>query len=196
MNTQQIVKQDKINSAIIVATLEKKQQKTFKALSNFTGIRSQEDFDLAATLVGELKEAVKVAKEEQRKITDPLTEALQAVRDHFNPFYHKVTEAETQIKLLMSVYIEENKKKIRALEDDVATGKIVNISTFVKKVAKLSIENNAATIRKVWKASIQDESKIPRKFLQPNVTMIVEHLKKGGAPIPGVVWEQVDSIAI
>jgi hypothetical protein len=196
MTTQQIAKQEKIKSEVIVATLEKKHAKTFKALSTVSAIRNQEEFDYAAECVRVLKDAAKLAKVEERKITDPLTEALDATRDLFRPFYSKVNDAETTIKLLMSVYMEENKKKIELLEEKVANGEIKNISTFVNKVAKLTIENNAASIRKVWKAQITNEKLIPRQFLVPNVQAIVEHLKKGGAPIPGVEWKQVESIAI
>ena len=188
--------QEKVNAQVIVETLGKKTSKTFKELSTLRAIRSQEEFDRAGELIKVLKTVAKVAKEEQRKITDPLTQALDAVREHFRPFYERVSEAEQQVKTIMTFYLTENKTKIAELEEKVSTGEISNISTFVRKVAKLTTENNSATIRKVWKASIIDEAKIPRKFLQPNVGLIVEHLKKGGAPIPGVVWEQVDSIAI
>jgi len=196
MNTQQIAKQEKIKSEIIVSNLEKKHAKTFKALTTVKAIRNQEEFDYAAECVRVLKDAAKIAKVEERKITDPLTDALDATRDLFRPFYSKVNEAETTIKLLMSVYMEDNKKKIELLEEKVANGEIKNISTFVKKVGALTIENNAATVRKVWKAIIANEKVIPRQFLMPDTAKIVAHLKAGGAPIPGVEWKQVESIAI
>jgi len=112
MTTQQLTKQDKVKTAIIVANLEKKHAKIFKSLATVDAIRNQEDFDFAAERVRQLKEGAKIAKAEERKITDPLTEALDATRDLFRPFYAKVNEAETSIKLLMSVYMEDNKKKI------------------------------------------------------------------------------------
>jgi hypothetical protein len=196
MNTQQVIKQDKVKTEIIVANLEKKHSKTFKALATVKAIRNQEEFDYAAECVSVLKDAAKIAKVEERKITDPLTDALDATRDLFRPFYSKVNEAETTIKLLMSVYMEDNKKKIAILEEKVANGEIKNISTFVKKVGALTIENNAASIRKVWKAILTNEKVIPRQFLMPDTAKIVAHLKAGGAPIPGVEWKQVESIAI
>ena len=108
---------NKVNVQIVVQSLSKKAEKVFKALSNVKAIRSQEDFDVAGIAVKELKNYAKIAKEEELKITKPLTEALEATRIHFRPFFNRVNEAELAIKELMSTYLLSNKKKIELLED-------------------------------------------------------------------------------
>jgi hypothetical protein len=185
-----------INSQVVVESLGKQTDKTFRELSTIKSIRTQEEFNRAAELVKSLKVIATQAKDEQRKITDPIKKALEVIAEHFKPFYNKVEEVEIQIKKSMAVYLEHNKSKLLKLEEDVASGKIKDIGKYVDKAARLTVESDSATVRKVWKAEIQDVQKIPRKFLVPNTQLIVEHLRKGGAPIPGVEWKQVDSIAI
>jgi len=189
-------KKARINSQVVVESLGKQTDKTFRELSTIKSIRSQEDFTRAAELVKSLKVIAEAAKDEQRKITNPLKDALEAVNAHFQPFFKKVDNIEAIIKVEMKIFLDKNKTKLLQLEEDVASGKIKDIGKYVDKAARLTVESDSATVRKVWKAEIQDEKKIPRKFLVPNTQLIVEHLRRGGAPIPGVEWKQVDSIAI
>jgi len=185
----------KVTSQVIIESIGRKTDKTFRELSTIK-IKSMDDFNRAAVLVKQLKEVKKVAKEKEDSITDPLQQALDAVTELFHPFYKKVDRVELETKEDMKHFLESNKKKVLKLEERVASGKIKNIGTYVRKAEELAIDSEDASVRKVWKAEIQDEKKIPRKFLVPNTQLIVEHLRKGGAPIPGVEWKQVDSIAI
>lgn len=188
-------KESQVSAQVVIESISKKTDKTFRELSTIK-IKNNDDFNRAAVLVKQLKEAKAIAKTKEDTITDPLQQAMDAVNELFRPFYKKVDNIELEIKDSMKAFLESNKTKLLKLENAVAEGTIKNISTYARKAASLTVESEDASIRKVWKAEIQDEKKIPRKFLVPNTQLIVEHLRKGGAPIPGVEWKQVDSIAI
>lgn len=188
-------KESQVSAQVVIESISKKTDKTFRELSTIK-IKNNDDFNRAAVLVKQLKEAKAIAKTKEDTITDPLQQAMDAVNELFRPFYKKVDNIELEIKDSMKAFLESNKTKLLKLENAVAEGTIKNISTYARKAASLTVESEDASIRKVWKAEIQDVQKIPRKFLVPNTQLIVEHLRKGGAPIPGVEWKQVDSIAI
>lgn len=189
-------KDQRVSAQVVIESIGRQTDKTFRALSTIKSIHSNEEYDRAALMVKTLKDYVKVAEESHKKISNPLKEALYEVDEHFKPFYIRVEEEQERIKKAMTAFRASVKKKLLKLEQDVESGKIKNISTYVKKAAELSIESEFASARSNWRAEIVDEKKIPRVFLMPDARKITEHLRKGGAPIPGVEWKQVESIAI
>ncbi len=191
-----VVSKKPINTQIVIESIGPKTSRALKKLAAINKIKTHDQYNEAARLVKSLKEAAKSAKVEQSKITDPLELALENVNKHFDPFFQKVKLMDASIKVLMKEFLIENKKKLKQLEQDVETGKIKNISSYVEKAAALTIDSEDSSVRNTWKAFIDDENKIPRKFLVPNVSMITKHLREGGKPIPGVRWEQEESISI
>ncbi len=58
-------------------------------------------------------------------------------------------------------------------------------------------ENGAsASVRKTWKATVVDPFEIPREYLSVNEKAINAAVKRGVRQIPGVVIEQVESLAV
>lgn len=184
---------DAINTQVVIESIGKDTDKSFRKLQKIKKIKDQEEYNLVATQVKSLKTFKKLAKAEERKLLDPIE---KWVEKHFSPFYKKVDQIEKEMKALMDSFRANNKSKLLLLEEKVKTGKIKNISTYVAKAAELSIESEDSSVRRRWVATIEDESKIPRKFLAPNAAAINAHLREGGKPIPGVKWEQVETTAI
>lgn len=196
MKTKTIKKTEQINTAVVVASLQKQAQPLVKHLSTIATINTKQEFELAAEKIKSLKNLAQLADTEEKKISAPLNDALKATREHFKPFKNLVGEWEQKIKLLMSVFVEGQKKKLAKVEEDFSTGKIKKLSTAQNKMEAIVPENtDSVQVRKVWTMRIVDEKKIPREFLVPNEAAIKAALKNG-SKVPGCVWEQTESICI
>lgn len=189
-------KSEQTNTMVVVASLQKQAQPFIKQLGGIATINSKAEFKEAAEKIKKLKILAQSAEVEEKKITQPLNDALKATREHFRPFKNLVGEWEQKIKLLMSVFVEKQKKVAAKVEDDFANGKIKKLSTAQNKMAAVTPENtDSVQVRKVWQLRIVDENKIPREFMVPNESAIKAAFKNG-SKVPGCVWEQVESIAI
>lgn len=182
-----------LNTQIVIESIGKDTDKTFRSLARIKKIKSNEEYNMVASQVKALKNFKKAAKSEEQKLIGPIERWIEK---HFSPFYKKVDATEKEMKALMDDFRASNKDKLLKLEEAVSSGKIKNISVYVAKAAELSIESEDSSVRRRWVATIVDENKIPRKFLQPNASAINAHLREGGKPIPGVKWEQVESTSI
>jgi len=183
-----------MNTQIVVKALEKQASPITRKVTSLV-INSQESFDQAGEMIKTLKEIDRKAVEEEKKITDPLTQALQAAKTHFKPFHDhvKLIEADTKAKMLTYVKTMEQ-KQLKAL-DDFDKGKIKKISTLTSKQEALQVVSSSAQTRQVWSMEVVDASIIPREYLMPDEAKIKEALK-AGKKVKGCEWKQVKTIAI
>jgi hypothetical protein len=182
------------STAIVVASLEKKAQPAFNKLKKIEKIATQDEFEEAALQVKAIKELAKEAEAKENEMTEGLKKTLKLIKEHFKPFHDKAAKAETDIKLLMSVYLERNNKKIEKVNTDFEKGEM-SVTTYAKKVAGLQLKKGAAKMRKLKRVHIFDESKIPRQYLFPNENAI-EAALVNGIKVPGCRMIEVDNIAI
>lgn len=169
-----------------IAAVTRQTDTVFKALEKTKKIKNMDEFNTAAGYMKFLKTTAKLAREKQPKKEE----------DPFAVFFKRVNKTDKLIKAVMKEFLTANKAKVEALDADVASGKIKNVSKYVSKVAALSVDSEYASTRRTWKAHIVDESKVPRKWLTVDVAKVTEHLRQGGAPIPGISWEQETGISI
>lgn len=188
-------KSDRVNTAVVLSSLEKKAAPLFKRLHAIAAIKTRESFDLAANLVKQLKEIGKISESEKRSILEPLKETEKRIREHFKPFETKLLEVETQTKLQMSLFLENSKKKLAKVDEAFEEGKIKRVGTYTSKVAELQVQSNSAQIRKVKKLSIYSLKDIPAEYLMPDEDKIMAALKQG-KEVPGCRIVLVDNIAI
>ena len=187
-------KPDAVSTAVVIASLEKQAAPSIRRVTDLK-IKTKGDFELAATLVKQLKGYSALAKQEEDTMVNPAKATIKAIQAHFKPFQNKVAEIEMEVKAKMSEFLVEQKKLSAKAEQDFEDGKIKKISTIVAKQAELRVDNGTAQVRKVWTLFIDNESKIPREYLEP-ATDLIRSALKDGKTVPGCRWEQVDSIAI
>lgn len=186
---------NKTNTAIVLSNLEKKASPLFKKLSQIGNINSQDSFDNAAALVKQLKELGKLAEVQKRTMLEPVKETEKRIREHFKPFETKLLEIETAIKLQMSIFLEDNKKKLAKIDEEFGNGKIKKIGTYTNKVNDLQVQSTSAQIRKVKKLEIYSAKDIPAEYLVPDEDKIMAALKQG-KEVPGCRIVIVENIAI
>lgn len=186
-----------VSTEVVIASMEKEAAPMFKKLSKISTISSKADFDLAAEQVKLLKSIDSMATKEEKSMTDPLETTKKRIKAHFKPFHDKVNEAETNAKLLMSVWLEENDRKMAKIESDFKKGDIKKVSTYTEKLNVLQVANegSAGKVKQVSKLFINDEKKIPREFLVPDESAIIEAFKNGKT-VAGCEYKKVKTIAI
>lgn len=183
-----------INSLVVAKSLEKKSLPIRKKVSDLEVV-DQESFDLAASLIKQLKAYVKESKAEEDKIADPIKEALANLRAHFKPFNDSIAALEFDTKLKMSVWVEGQQKKQLKVAEDLESGKIKKVSTFISKSEALQVKSPSASVRKVKVLRITNEKLIPREYLVPDEAKIKADLLKG-ISIAGCKIDLENSIAI
>ncbi len=176
-----------------VSGLKKKSSPLFKIVNNFT-IKTPADQAKMVQVLQKIKALGKEAEREQAAFVDP-AKAIQAqAKSFFKPFLDSVEEATDLGKEKVLRFV--NKRLAQSTEIgknfSEGKGKISKLATVVTRQAEL--EDNENT-RKIWKLKITNPNAIPRKFLEPNETLIREALKKG-KKVPGCKLEQETTIAV
>jgi len=190
----------KVNTAIVVSSLQEKAKPLFAKLQKITKITSAAEFDLAGQQAKMLKQLAAEAKKSRDEVVKPIKEgmnkAIEKIDELFRPFLLKVNDIDLNIKLQMSNYLEDSKNKKSKL-DELYENSNMRISTYAQKTAELSVTSSkqGAQIRKVWEAVLVDKNKVPRKYLVPDMKMVEADLK-AGKKVAGFSWEQVDHIVI
>ena len=183
-----------ISTAIVIASLEKQAAPSIRRVTDLK-IKTKDDFELAATLVKQLKGFSALAKQEEDTMVNPAKATIKAIQAHFKPFQNKVAEIEAEVKERMGEFLVAQKKLSAKVEQDFEDGKIKKISTIVAKQAELRVDNGTAQVRKVWTLFIDHPKRVPFDFMVPDESKIREACKAGHVP-SGCRWEQVESIAI
>lgn len=184
-----------INKAVVLSALRKEAAPLFRKLSKLEAVTSVAEYDLAATNLKALKGILKTANQKEDAIINPIKASIKETQALFAPFKEDVAEAETKTKLMMSVFVESQKKLEAKVEQDFEAGKIKNISTASNKIASLQVKSKAASVRGVSYVEIEDEKKIPREYMVPDLVAIKAALKVG-KKVPGAVLKTKTSIAV
>lgn len=193
---------EEISTAVIVTDLEKQAKPYFNKLAKIPEIKTQEDFEQAGINLKFLSnietEAEKMEEGMTKPIRDGAKQSIAKIKEHFSPFRSKILDLKTDYKLKMSIFLENSKKKVAAVEEKFERGNM-SVATFAKKVVGLSVNSTkeGAKVRKVWTAEVVDEKKIPREFMVPDMGAITKAFREDPTrKIAGVEWKQVEQIAI
>jgi hypothetical protein len=180
--------------SIVLESLVKQSKPLQKKLSDLQ-VTDNESYDMAATLMKNLKTLAAQAETSKKKITDPINASLKAVREHFKPFEDTVDALQKDTKEKMNAFLIKQEEERKKLEKKFESGEIKKVSTLVKKQEALTATSSAAKVRKVQKLKIVNESKIPREYLVPNESLIKQHLLEG-KKISGCELVEENQIAI
>ena len=179
-------------------------QKVGRALSIAQEITIQDEKTLADGIdfLKKIKTTGKIIKNQKEKITKPLLQAIKEARAMFKPIEDNYSEAERIIKgkiLHYNIVQEEKRKEKEAkLAARVEKG-TMKAETAVKKIEEIPEVKNEGKVgkvstRTVKKVVIEDESKLPRKYLIPNQSLIRQDALKG-IKIDGVEIKEEKIIA-
>lgn len=166
-------------------------------------IVTKEDYKKAGTLMKELKEQGKAAKEKMAEQTDRFDRIIKESKDGkadittlFKPFFDSIALIETQVKTAMLEWQEDQDKKVKQLEQKFADGKIKNVSTLTTKVEELKAPKVAGTkIVKKMVVQITSLKDVPREFMVPDLSAIDAALKEG-KKVKGCTLVEQKSISI
>lgn len=183
-----------INAHIVAATLRKEAAPIIKKVA-LIEVSTIEQFNQAAELVKALKVMVAAARTEEDKFLVPLKNLMAITKEHFRPFFVEVDTIETTTKLKMSQFVESQNRAKLQLTEDLSSGKIKKLSTYVNKTAELEVRPTTGSVRSIKTLKIVDGSKIPREYLVPDEQKIKAALLAGNK-VAGCELENKTSIAI
>jgi predicted O-linked N-acetylglucosamine transferase (SPINDLY family) len=163
--------------------------------ANQLSIKTTEEIKTASDILFQISSVAKRIEEEKAKIVDPLKVALLQAKKLFDPLLDQCEKAEEIIKDKMIAFDAkkqaEAQKKLSTIADKVASGKL-DIEKATERIEGLKPENSysgdagAIQFREHRTVEIIDENKIPRHYLEPNMSLIRADALKG-VEIPGVV---------
>lgn len=182
-------------AGIVLASVQAEAKPLEKKLKLVKKVTKQ-NIDEVTGYVKQLKGYAKIAADKEKSMTGPLEKLKKDVIALFKPFRAQVAMEENRIKLLVLDYYAATEKEQAKLQLAISTGKIKKIETYTKKSKDAQFSSSNSSLRKTWRARITDIKKVPREFMCEDMDAIEEHLKSGGKEIPGVVWEQVATVAI
>lgn len=81
-------------------------------------INTMADYRAAAAQLQEIKAGIEVVDTERKKITDPLTQALEAARELFRPMRAQLVDTETAIKAEMSAFHDRQERARQEAQDE------------------------------------------------------------------------------
>lgn len=171
-------------------------------LTNFgiAKIETQEHLITATSQLSQLNKYLDSIIEYKEKKTKPLNEALKVIRAETKPYEQEVQALIDSIRLAMTRYqtnlINTQKAQEQAIANKLATGKLSLDNAVTKLDALPTISKEVPTeeglvqFREKQQLKIKDVSLIPRAFMLPDETLILEHLK-AGKDIPGCEIETI-----
>ncbi len=201
---QKLVKSsnDNIDTAAVVASLEKEAKPLFSKLQKVEAIRDVDTLEKASNSLKALKEIKKMAEVRHADLVSDIKEAVKKLKASekkhaafFQPFYTKVASVEENIKLAIAEFYTWQETERKKLETKAANGK-VSVAKYAEKSAELNIGKVGAAVKvTTYVVSIVDASKIPRKYLVPDEYAIKMALGEG-IKVPGCELKKVEKARI
>jgi DNA-binding protein H-NS len=177
----------------IVKAFQKQALPISKQISSLR-IDSQHDYELAEELLSKLKTMSKKAVKERKSMTGPLKQVIKKIEKHFKPFIDSIALIEKDTKAKMIEFIKENKREAKQIEVKFESGEM-KPAKYVQSIKKLEVATTLSTIRTIQKVKIMVRSKIPARYMEPNLKMIEDALK-AGRKVPGCKLVEEPNIAI
>ena len=166
-----------MSASIVLANIQKDASPVFRKLANIN-ITDLNQYNKAAEALSLLKELVKISEAKRKEIVDPLNKAVKSVNALFKPFTEKIEALEANVKQNMIAFHDKQEKKSIALEERF-NEKGGKLSTLLEKQSDLQVVSKAASVRMLQTLNIIDESLIPRAYMMPDETKIMQALQDG-----------------
>lgn len=157
-------------------------------------ISNDEDQELAAEILRDVKEKYRGFEDKRKTITGPLNVALKEVNNLFRPMRVALESCERLLKSKISGYQAKQDAANRlALQEAQQAESTQEASEALAKVETVQ-SPQGVNVRHVWKAVVVDVDKVPRLFLSPDLDKLAEYAAQfDGEPgdVAGVRFEQV-----
>lgn len=208
-------KQDE--AAIVVAEEQVKEVSVFEKNADALEIKTNDDLETAAELLGSVKKLQKSLKTKEDDAKRPFLDTLNGIRDAYKPINKNLSAAESTIKSKVIEYRKVENERIEAEKERIekrvgqGSGKykpqtaINKISDAEQKKPEghVATANSSMSVRVIKKVRITNESLIPRDYLTVDTTKLkaaavkIYDLKSEGVEvkqIPGVEVYTEESI--
>lgn len=156
-------------------------------------ITNSDDYEVAGTMLKDLKGQAKKLKESRTEITGPMNKALEATRKLFRDPLKVLEQAERMLKQKMADYknaIEEERQKALEVagEASMAGDEEVAVAAMQRAAASKAPEVAGVSMTEVWDYEIVDEAEVPREFMCVDDDVVKATIKKnkGSTKIPGL----------
>lgn len=189
-----ISKKTKTKEAVIVAALTKKANPLKKRVVECT-IATPEQRETVALNIKNLKAMKKEGKKELDAIIDPIEDSIQRIKNLFQPLFDLVDETERVGKAEIDRWDKAVTAKLEAVKTKIDTGKVSVNKGLTLLSALTGGPSKASNKAKVWVATVEDVTKVPREFMEVNMTAVREACRAGKVP-KGIKWEQVSQTRI
>jgi len=176
-----------------VKTLEKRVTKATE-VANKVVVKDEKTEAKAAEVLSKLNKAKDEITERKEEITKPLNAALKSARALFKPLEEDLTVAISMVRRRMADYHSEKEQERKDKLEKIAAREkkgTIKTETALRKVGELeetktqvNTEEGAVKYAKVKDYVVEDESKLPRKYLVPDMKAIKAALKEG-KKVPG-----------
>jgi len=183
-----------VDAAVVLKSLEKEAAPLIRALQKIA-IKDLDSYNLMGEKISALKQLAKIAEAREKSLTDPLKKVIADIKDLFSPFKKTIAALEIGIKEEMLEYHEKVEQKKLKVKENLQNGKIVNLSTAVRKMAELEVIPTSSQTRQVWALVEIDASATPIEYMVPDQAKIIAAFKRG-EKVLGWKWEQRKIIAI
>jgi hypothetical protein len=167
-------------------------------------IETQDDYDLFAELLAEVKGKLKSITARKEEITKPMNAALKSARDLFRPAEVALGDAETAIKKVLGAFaLRAETQRREAMEAAAAAHAQGDTAAVAVELSRIVTTENTSGlgVRKVWAFAVVDPDAVPRDLCSPDERKIRELVKTLGAPdgsepemIEGGVRYYVDTV--
>lgn len=147
-------------------TQERKEISTLTETVSFFTIESPNDVKAGTVLLERVKDAKKALLEKKETMTRPAMDTLSSIRDFFRVPEESLAKVEKTLKAELLKW---------------------ELSTRIPEEGTIAIEASIGPkTRTLTKVRIVDETKVPRKYLMPNIPVITEAVIRAGLKVPGV----------
>lgn len=162
-------------------------------------IEDDEDYELVAEGLKEIKGISKEIEERRKKITQPINGALREFNSWFKPAQTLLMTTESFLKRMLAEYVSEKEKQSRLAMLAASQASQAGDFDAAHEAAKGIVERPTAqgiTHVRYFDYEIEDFEKVPRAFLAVDHSAVKIYIKNAGkdepAPIPGIRFVEKD----
>lgn len=169
-------------------------------------VSNQEEFDIAANLLTDIKKAYKLAEDDRTSITAPINKSLTAINARYKPFKDDLDAAEKIVKSKLGEYQTKVQADLDKKEAELRQKMASNEITPEEAVEQIENEESIGTkvqtrrgsvqFKTVRKVRVTDVTKVPAEYLNnakviEAITSAVRSAALDGQQIAGVeVYEE------
>lgn len=156
-------------------------------------ILTDDDQEVAAEVLRDVKGRHKELEEKRKAITGPLNQALREVNGLFRPVTDALKEGERLLKEKIATYQKEKAERNARRLAEAASAATWEQAEQALTATEESASPEGVSVRHVWKPVVVDPRRVPREFLSVDMAKLEAHAKRFSGepkPVAGVRFEK------